>query len=419
MTRNVLGELDIITSEIVDVGYRRLPTGMNKSYDYFTQEVYSKLMSYVRGGSWTENDTARFVAQNFHIGQSNLSEVWSQMFPTKPPKAESTIRTQYQKVNRYLQNVLPVNLVDIFITEDEDGLASLSELVDALILNDQRVESKLGEQLISSLQEIPLGARRYTAEDCENEIKTIKKLSLAQCSDLLKTCDSAKLAYTYHILTRPSVVKGELNKSRLEFIKAFVNTKVDYEQKPVIGGYACANPIEVIRQYSEGGTVNKDGVINPNVVDCIRSIITQKGILEQLSHFTKDEVAYALNMLETGDKDFYMAFEEGRDRSSENKIGGITFLDGVTDCIDACTELADGDAQYISANTLMTLLDYTPKVMNKRLSALDKSELDLLCRKLEAEDKQVLTALNSLSGEDIDAFVQERLSAKKKYIDEH
>lgn len=471
MTRNVLSELDIITSEIIDVGYRYLSDGSQKAYGKLTRETYMKVINYVRGGSWTDNDTARFVVQNFHIGQANLAEAYNQMFPSKSPKADSTIRTQFQKVNRYLQNVFPTTLVESFTNEDEEKLKALSSLIDALYLNDQRIESSLGEQLISLLQGIPLGYRKYKVEECLKELETLKKLSCSHAGDLIGACDQNKLAYTYHVLTRPSVIKGELNEARLSFIKAFVGMDVHYttsfeergslhtesvttsEALPTesvttseaptigvegsvtyereslshkgstsefaIGGYECINPIDIIKDYAEGGVVNEDDFINPEVTDCIRSIITQNGIMEQLSRFTKDEVAYALSVIGKGDLEFIDAFEEGRTVRYDNRLGSVTLMEGVKAQIENCIESVVTPSDQVPASVLLTIADYTPSVMKERLSSIKAEDLACAYEKLCDENHQLVSMIHKMSGQALADYEAERLALKKWYIQQN
>lgn len=422
MTRNVLSELNIITAEIIDVGFRDMPDGSRKAYSQLTRETYEKVINYVRGGSWTDNDTAKFVVQNFHVGQSNLADAYSQMFPSKSPKADSTIRTQFQKVNKYLQNVFPTALVETFTNEDEERLGSLSTLIDALLMNDRRIESSLGEQLISLLQCLPLGSKRYDVSECKHELETLKKLSCSHAEDLIGSCDTSKLAYAYHILTRPSVIKGELNEARLSFIKAFVNTEVNYSTVSVptsdmsIGEYECINPIDIIKDYAEGGVVNDDDFINPEVTDCIRSIITQNGVLEQLSRFTKDEVAYALSVIGKGDLDFIDAFEEGRTVGTDNRVGSTSLLEGVKSHIENCIESVTTPSEHVPASVLMTIADYTPSVMKERFSSIKAEDLACAYEKLCVDNPQLLATIHKMSGDALAKFESERLALKKEFI---
>ena len=145
------------------------------------------------------------------------------MYPDKPEKADSTFRVNYQNINNYLRNVFPVNLIEMFVTDDKIALESLSRLIDSLYLNDKRIETQLGSQLCYSLSKLVLPAKKYDVDECLTELQVLRTLSVSNSMDILSTCDENKLAYVYHVLTRPSVIKGKLNETRLSFVKQMVS----------------------------------------------------------------------------------------------------------------------------------------------------------------------------------------------------
>lgn len=419
MSRNVLSELDILTNEVVDVGYRDF-SGEKRPYSSVVQRVFSKLLGYVRGGSWTDNDTAKFVAQNFHVGQSNLSEAWSRMYPSKQPKADATMRTQYQKINKYLSNVLPVNLVDIFINEDSDGLLELSSLIDALYLNDDRIESKLGEQLISELQSLPLTSKKYSVSECMDEVGIIKKLSMFNCKELLSKCDIGKLAYTYFVLTRPSVLKGELNKPRLDFIKAFssldvpdvqVESVTDVRNMDMISEDVdsnCFSTLGFVSDYVKDVEVPEDTIVNPEVIKYLHSVTTQSGIMKGLSKFKKEDVAYVLQ-----DETYMEMISTGLPEKDSSLVGEYKFLPNVREDVETYIEgVSPSDEVSVYAVQLMN--DYLTSTFEKRLKSLSREEVarvyeDMVC----GDENNTVKLLDLLGG--IDYAQYERLKGKIVY----
>lgn len=225
MSKNILADLNSLSVEMLDGDGHSLHEGS-------TVAVFEKLIGYVRNCTWSDNDTVRFICRNFNISQSDMPGLWSMMYPDKAEKADSTFRVQYHNINKYLGNIFPNNLYDIFIGDKQDELSSLSSLIDALYFNDKRIEPELGAQLCYTLSQLDLTGKKYGVDECKTELEIIRLLSMQRNTALLEKCDKSKLAYVYWVLTRPSVTKGVLNQTRLSFIKAM--TDMNEDPKPTL-----------------------------------------------------------------------------------------------------------------------------------------------------------------------------------------
>lgn len=223
MKANILADIENLLDEFFDTASEASSSVSKQRHEKYTTEVLEKLVEYIRNCSWSDNETMKFVARNFTVSQTYLPELWCQMYPDKPEKADSTFRVNYQNINNYLRNVFPVNLIEMFVTDDKIALESLSRLIDSLYLNDKRIETQLGSQLCYSLSKLVLPAKKYEVDECLTELQVLRTLSVSNSMDILSTCDENKLAYVYHVLTRPSVIKGKLNETRLSFVKQMVS----------------------------------------------------------------------------------------------------------------------------------------------------------------------------------------------------
>lgn len=211
MAQNILKEIQTITAEIL----RENPT----SYQQVTKTTLKKLGTYIQGGSWTDNETEKFVAKYFIRGLKNLPDLYKVAYPTKEPKGYNALQTNFQKINNYLGSVLPDNLFGIFTGENMPELLKISQTVDTLYLNDAVIESALGERLLTGFQSLPFPEDSFSVDECETELKAVSKLMQIRYEEIMKDCDEKKLSYIYYVLSSPSFQQGKLNRERLQFIE--------------------------------------------------------------------------------------------------------------------------------------------------------------------------------------------------------
>lgn len=221
MKQNFLADIKFLCEEIIEKGC--VGSGSEKSQEYRkeTIDILQKVVNYIKSCTWSEVETAKFTAQYFKYGQNRLADAWRIMYPQRPPKADSTFRTQWQKMNQYLYSVFPSDMSNTFITEDYKKLQEISGLVDALITCDKGIGHDLGERLIKESQSLPLSSKKFSVEDCSHEITVLKCLSIQTYERLLNTCDKEKLAYVFSELLKPVSRDGSTNIEQLEFIKAY------------------------------------------------------------------------------------------------------------------------------------------------------------------------------------------------------
>lgn len=422
MTKNILSDIEVLLVEIIDTGHRKVSGDIDVPYKDETKAVFSKLLSYVRGGGWTDNDTAKFVAQNFMLGQGNLADAWKQRFPSKPEKADSTMRTQWQKVNRYLEHVLPSNLIDIFVTENMEGLEKLSVTIDSLRFNDKRIESELGEQLVYELQDLPLSSKKYSVEDCLHEIEVLKRLSTVTYRAIMDTCDKSKMAYAFYVLTRPSNIKGEINESRLEFVKAFteVGTAVngDLNSSEVFDaensqGYHGFN---AIREYINGVYVSDDTVVNPEILYFLHDYTTHDGILNGISQFNREEVAYVMSEIENGNDMFIDAIKNGRPTPENSLKDEYSLVSGCQEKIESIVE-GVSPSSNLSPLAVQVVTDYMKSKMYERLNSLKPEELAKVYKDmLSDEDTSTDKMIHLFNKEGVSEYEAERLKLKREYM---
>lgn len=219
MQKNILAELSTLLDDLNFSGSGSYWEGADNE----ALKVFERLVKYVRLCTWSDNDTTKFVACNFTHEQNSMPELWHSMYPTKPEKAQSTFRTQYQAINKYLEHVLPQNLTKLFAERNEVELKLLSEKIDSLYMNDTNIDAQLGGQLCCLLSKLDLSYKKFSVSECMQELRAMRLLSVARNIEMLETCDEHKLAYCYHVMTRPPVVAGKLNTRRLEFIQAMLS----------------------------------------------------------------------------------------------------------------------------------------------------------------------------------------------------
>lgn len=365
MAKNILATLDGLTVEMLDSGVGVVSGVSKKLHDEFTVHVFERLVDYVRSCTWSDNDTTKFVARNFMVSQSDMPNLWSEMYPDKPLKADSTFRVQYQNINRYLSNVLPSNLLDIFINDERQPLEELNLTIDSLILNDKRVESELGSQLCYSLSSLPLTGKKYELSDCMTELTVMNKLSIGNNMKVLETCDESKLAYVYWVLTRPSVINGNVNTTRLDFIKEMLSCNEDVS-------YSKQTEITVADECSMYGTLKYIHDIlgvrsNSDVLELCETTLTQyKHMKEHTLYFTLSRVK---SLLETG-----------------NEVSAIKTLLG---------------------NALLKGVSVTPSKADEPSTPVTKTKSDETNIPVTQDFEQLLTALsNSIrSNEDVDKIL--------------
>lgn len=296
MAKNILSVVENLAVELIDGGVGVVSGKSESLHDEFTVSVFEKLVDYIRNCTWSDNDTTKFVARNFMVSQSDLPFLWASMFPDKPLKADSTFRVQYQNINRYLANVFQSNLYDIFLNDERTELEKISLTLDSLSLNDKRIEEELGSQLCYTLSSLPLTGKKFSIDDCKNELFLMNKLSIGNNIRELSNCDESKLAYVYWVLTRPSVVNGSINKTRLDFIQSMLSYTEDIEiEKPVEVPISVDASIYGVLRYIYDIIDTKS--IKDIVEICKTSLLQYKQYKDNKNYFLLDRVK---TLLEAG-----------------------------------------------------------------------------------------------------------------------
>lgn len=307
--------VESLAVEFLDTGSGVVVSSEAQLHDEFTVSVFEKLIGYIRECTWSTNDTTQFVARNFMVAQSDLPHLWASMYPDKPVKADSTFRVQYQNINRYLASVFPSNLYDIFINDERTLLEKLSLTLDSLKFNDRRIEDELGSPLCHILSQLDLSSKRFTLEDCKKELFLMNKLSTVNNVRELENCDKDKLAFVYWVLTRPSVVNGNINKTRLDFINAMLSfTDDEFITKDMdITVSSDASLYGVLRYlYDVLETKSKDEIIS-----------ICKGTLVQYKQYKDSKNYVLLNRVE-------QLVSSGNDLSAVKKLLASNLLTGGT-----------------------------------------------------------------------------------------
>lgn len=414
MTRNVLSELDILLTEVIDNGVRQTPDG-EVPYRARTRFVLQEVVNYVRGATWTTNDTDVFVAQNFLMGQTALPNAWAARFPDKGGRAPSSIRVCWGRINHYLEAVFPADMVDVFVTENDEKLNELLGIVEALRVNDSRIEAELGAPLVSLLESVKMPDRRYSADECAVELSVLRRLSASEYQRELDKCDKKKLGYVYYMLTRPSVVKGGVNAARLEFVKRFVNSASSgvssagvVSSGTAFDGLACAS---VLDRFADEHSVSEEAFINPQVLYALHDYFLESEMMKRLSKFDAGDVAYALRELRNGNEAFWKAVRDG------NPDKGAELLDGVSESVEAAIEGA-GVSEKVSPVAVQVLSDYMSDVMKRRLASLKPDELARVYADMFEEGTQAWQLAQKFTSEETIALEQQRLYVKSKKYNE-
>ena len=498
MAKNILSVVENLTVELLDNNVGVCTSKAETIHEEFTISVFEKLVDYIRSCSWSDNDTTKFVARNFTVAQSDLPFLWASMFPDRPLKADSTFRVQYQNINRYLATVFPSNLYDIFLNDEREALESINLTLDSLKLNDRRIEDELGSQLCFTLSSLPLTGKKFTMEECKYELSLMNKLSIENNIRELSNCDEAKLAYVYWVLTRPSVVNGNINKTRLDFIHGMLSSNspiktseckedgitidaelygvlrylydvietkdtkdiielcktylakyiqhkdnknyflldrvktlleagnevlsvksllsntvgvttntanssstdstdllslvknsinCDSDISDILGAIkdVCSEKgisydlfngggMKFIKQYIEGVEPDADTFANTDVINFIHLHCTKNGIERGLQQFSKKDVAYVVQEIENGNKDYIDSIKRGINIDSMNSIGDYTM------CTEAKHEIerliADTEPSDVTNGEAYSLVkDYTLDGMKARISSVPVEDL--------------------------------------------
>lgn len=282
MAKNILSELALGFREIIDNGERQ--------YRKVTQESFLEVVSYVRDGTWCRNETERFVASHFACSQKEMADIWNESHEQK--KADSTFRVQAQNINEYLGSVFPSDWLERFISEDSEKINDMLKVIDSLRLNDRKIEVELGEKLMDQLRKYPLTCNQYKAEECLNELRVLKTLSETNTKELLESCDEDKLSYVVQALTYNIGKRDKVNQQRMSLLHEY--TKVDPNQSITQRAFY---------DYAEGAKVSEDTILNLELLKFFAIYCTYNGVLNSLSKFPKEDVAYLLKKLESKDRD--------------------------------------------------------------------------------------------------------------------
>ncbi len=282
MAKNILSELAL--------GYREIIDNEERQYRAVTKESFLKVIAYVRDGGWCRNETERFVASHFACSQKEMADIWNESHEQK--KADSTFRVQAQNINEYLGSVFPSDWLERFICEDSEKINDMLNVIESLKLNDRKIEVELGETLMDQLRRFPLTCNCYKTEECLNELRVLKVLSETNAKELLESCDADKLSYVVQTLTYNVGKRGKANHQRLSLLNQY--TKIDLNQSVTQRAFY---------DYAEGAKVSEDNILNLELLKFFANYCTYNGVLNFLSKFPKEDVAYLLKKLESKDRD--------------------------------------------------------------------------------------------------------------------
>lgn len=437
MARSVISELISLKERLIEDGVYTDLDGNQREYSDYTKGVFLRLVDYVRGGSFMSAKTQKFVCRNFSAPQKDLPRLWSVAYPEEASRAASTFRIQVQEVNRALATIIPRDLPEVFASELIDRIREYEHLIDMYKLGDLRIEDEWGKFLTDMLNTIPSTFNKYTIEECSAELAFIKRASETELMRSFDACDKKKLAFLYDQITSPSYINGELNDFRTKLIQAYIDVQTDCVVETgttdrntsdvdtvvsdgmdtLVGGDnvngVSTKVVEALRKYVGNKGYTKDTLINPEIIMAI-SRLSLKRFAEMLKSFPKDEVAYVIDLLVSGDSDTLDMYNRFVNETATTSVGDYVFL---PDFITKVQELT-GDvepSEKISPAVAQVLSDYLVDSCMERLECLNPDELKRAYEDLKSGDTSSVTLrlLEKFSSADMIDYETGRLGIKK------
>lgn len=437
MARSVISELISLKERLIEEGVYTDLDGTQKEYSDYTKGVFLRLVDYVRSGSFMSAKTQKFVCRNFSAPQKDLPRLWSVTYPEEAPRAASTFRIQVQEVNKALATMIPRDLPEVFAGELIDRIREYERLIDMYKLGDLRIEDEWGKFLTGMLNTIPSTYNKYTIEECSAELAFIKRASEAELIRSFDACDKKKLAFLYDQITSPSYVGGELNDFRTKLIKAYIEVQTDgvveinsegndtstsdigvsTDVNTLVGGDningVSTKVVDTLRRYVGSKSYTKDTLINPEIIMAISRLSLER-FAKMLKSFPKDEVAYVIDLLVSGDKDTLDMYNRFVGETATTSIGDFVFL---PDFITKVQELTDDikPSDKVSPAVVQVLSDYLVDSCMERLECLNPDELKRAYEDLKSGDTESVTVrlLEKFSSADMIDYETSRLGIKK------
>lgn len=448
--KNFINDLNLCFVELIDNGTHLGDNGEVVPYSTRSKKLLLRLVDYVKQGSWLgNNDTAKFVVKNFTVRQTDLAELWNALYP-QDTKSAATFRSSAQLVNKQLYAIFEHDLIVTFTDEREEYLNDIETTLENIQYASIRIEPKIGANTLDILSKLPTTYKNYSIDDCALELLTIAKLSQEHTNAMLEKCNADKLSFVYSTLTKPSFFKGEFNHFRMEMINAYMEyfngiqkgqdllmgrqEGVVSESKPIEvaetdsdvsdvsddelsfvfdksdsvttdTSQSESNDFLIAKEYIEGVVPNEDDFVNPDVIKLLASL-SPSYKKKQLSAFTKEEVAYAVKLLEEGDEVATSLYNKELEKPIDmNFIGDYVFLPSVAEELINYSKGVEstGDVKPIVVNVIM---DYMIDNFRRRLECLNKVDVATALAELVKDGSKTNLLIEKLS--EVDTLTKER-----------
>ena len=195
------------------------------------KDLARKVVAFVEAHPFTTSESTSYICKNWRLNSVEITKRWNLEFEKQ--KSNNTFRSQIVTISGYFRQMLLTsletdNLYQIFTQRNEKDMRDLSLIIDAIWQRDTdyfepTFDSLFSQEIVSFCKNISVEDGDFTIEDCEFEIRVLKKLMNSATESVLNNTDVSKVAFIRKLLNEPLTcsTKREVNLNKVKVLRMF------------------------------------------------------------------------------------------------------------------------------------------------------------------------------------------------------
>lgn len=190
-------------------------------YNQNTRRILLSVIKYVEKADFTTSIHTKFICENFRLTLQQLQIRWNQLHNEN--KSESAFRSQSSTVSRQLFSIFGSDLINIFLTEDEEGLCVIARLLEALTDCPDNIKDYFSGVILEQIEDIEW-EKSFTTEELIPVIDAISPFVKDNILEVMENLDKQKLSYLFHILRQP-LTSNRTRKTNMQKVEILLQLK--------------------------------------------------------------------------------------------------------------------------------------------------------------------------------------------------
>lgn len=204
-----------------------------------TKGIVNALLSFIESGIYIDSKVEKFIASNFRLGATKITEKWNATHLSKQKKV-NTFCGQISLLSSYISSIFgysPDEIYNAVTTNNLEVLNHIYSIISAYEVSEVDISDRF-KVLKCYLPEVT-DVKEYSFSECQKEFEILKTFDDEVISKQLEEVDFDKLIYLINLCKKPlisdeyieltdkkkKIKVARVNEDKLEFCKVLKATK--------------------------------------------------------------------------------------------------------------------------------------------------------------------------------------------------